>query len=142
MNLANLRVEGADQALHTACHALNLVPDFTWKQGEPRRRGGVFLSSGWSVTVADAKNPRVMVEAIRAFLAQCTAQGFEFRAHDLAAELSVGITVGDSEQFVAFVDFTTADLLALGTLGIELSVAAYPTSDEANEADQSATPNS
>ena len=69
--------------------------------------------------------------AIREFIAECKARHFVFSGSGLSAELSLDVTVGDSEQFVAFVDFSASDLLSLGALGAELSIAAYPTSDEA-----------
>ncbi len=138
MNLAMLRVEGTDEALQTVCNTLGLVPDSMWKKGEPKRRGGFFLSSGLSATIADAKNPGEMVVAIRQFIAECKARHFVFSGSGLSAELSIGVTVGDSEQFVVCVDFAASDLLSLGALGVELSIAAYPTSDEANELNQDA----
>ena len=138
MNLVTLRVEGTDEALQTVCDTLALVPESMWKQGDPKRRGGFFSSSGLCTTIADAKNPSEMVVAIREFMAECKAQNFVFSRMGLSAELSVGVTVGDSDQFVACVDFSASDLLSLGALGIELSIAAYPTSDEANETNQNA----
>jgi hypothetical protein len=138
MNLATLRVEGTDEALQTVRSTLSLVPDSMWKRGEPKRRGGFFSSSGLSATIADAKNPGEMVVAIREFVAECKARNFVFSGSGLSAELSVGVTVGDTEQFVACVDFPASDLLSLGVLGVELSITAYPTSDEANETNQNA----
>lgn len=138
MNLAMLRVEGTDEALETARNSLCLVPDSMWKKGEPKRRGGFFSSSGLSATIADAKNPGEMVVAIREFVAECKAQRFVFFGSSISAELSIGVTVGDTEQFVACVDFSASDLSSLGALGIELSIAAYPTSDGATEIDQDA----
>ena len=138
MNLATLRVEGTDEALQAVRNALGLVPDSIWKQGEPKRRGGFFSSSGMNATIADAKNPGEMVVAIREFVAECKAKHFVFSGPGLSAELSIGVTVGETEQFVACVDFSPFDLLSLGALGVELSIAAYPTSDEANESSQDA----
>jgi len=138
MNLATLRVEGTDDALQTVRNTLGLVPDSMWKQGEPKRRGGFFASSGLCATIADAKNPSEMVVAIREFVAECKARNFVFSGVGLSAELSVGVTVGGTEQFVASVDLSASDLLSLGALGVEFSFAAYPTSDEANEINQNA----
>jgi hypothetical protein len=138
MNLAILRVEGTDEALQSVCNLLGLEADSTWKKGEPKRRGGFYSISGLSATIADSQNPGEMVVAIREFVAECKARNFVFSGSDLSAELSVGVTVGDTEQFVACVDFSASDLLSLGALGVELSIAAYPTSDEANEDSQNA----
>jgi hypothetical protein len=49
------------------------------------------------------------------------------------AELAVGISVGDSVQYVVSVDFLPADIRDLAAAGIALSVAAYPTSDEGQQ---------
>jgi hypothetical protein len=68
----------------------------------------------------------------------CKKQGVTFARPSLSAELSVGVTVGDSDQFVASVALSASDILLLGSLGIALSVTAYPTSDEANAIDQPA----
>ena len=133
MNLATLRVRGSDDALQTLCNTLGLVADSTWKKGDPKRRGGSFPTSGFSATIVDAKNPAELVLAIRAFVAKCQERHIVLSTPNLTAELALGVTVGDSEQFVACVDFSASDLLSLGALGVELSIAAYPTSDDANE---------
>jgi len=99
---------------------------------------GFNSSSGLGVTIADAKNPVELVAAIREFIAMCQSRNIVLADQGLSSELAIGITVGDSEQFVAFVDFSASDLWSLGALGVELSFAAYPTSDEANEFNQDA----
>jgi len=138
MNLATLRLEGTDEALQMVCNTLGLVADSMYKQGEPKRRGGFHSSSGLSATIADAKNPGEMVAVIREFIVKCKSRNIVLAGQGLCTELAIGVTVGDSEQFVAFVDFSASDLLSLGSLGVELSIAAYPTSDEANEINQDA----
>jgi hypothetical protein len=132
MNLATLSVEGEDSALATIAEQLPLKHEQQWKKGDPRRNGKVHSSSGFQITVADAKNPGELTKCIHAFLAQCKESGIVFPEKSLVAELSVGFTVGDSEQFVAGVEFLPAELLLLSQCGIALSVTAYPTSDEAN----------
>jgi hypothetical protein len=138
MNLAMLRVEGADEAIHRVQDTLALVPDSAWKRGDAKRHGGFFANSGLSATIADAKNPGEMVVAIREFVAMCKARHIDFVGAGVSAELSIGVTVGDAEQFVASICFSVADLLSLGALGVELSISAYPTSDEANDTNQDA----
>ncbi len=138
MNLATLRVEGTEEALASLRGTLRLEADATWKKGEPKRRGGHHSSAGFNATIADASNPDEMIVAIRNFSAMCKEQGVSFVRPSLSAELSVGVTVGDSDQFVASVALSASDILLLGTLGIALSVTAYPTSDEANAIDQPA----
>ena len=74
-----------------------------------------------------------MLKAIRSFLAKCQKIDPKPFGDDVEAELSIGFTVGDSIQFVASVDFSPSELRDLATLGIALSINAYPTSDEVND---------
>ena len=138
MNLANLIVEGADDALQAVSGLIGRQPSAAWKKGAPMHRGGLHSVSGVSVTIADSQNPAEMTAAISEFVTKCRARNLVFSDLGLSAELSVGVTVGDSEQFIACLDFSPDDLGSLGALGVGLSIAAYPTSDEANEDCQSA----
>jgi len=137
MNLAMLRVVGNDAELEALKQALPLEIEASWKQGQAMRRGTA-SSSGFNATVADSENPKQLVNAVREFLTECGKRGVTFSTTHLTTELSIGIAVGDSTQFIASVDFSPSDLKALATLGIALSVTAYPTSDEANDHDNNA----
>ncbi len=57
----------------------------------------------------------------------------QFTNSGLGADLDIGVTVGDSEQFTAYLTFGAAFLNRLSRIGVSLSLSAYPTSDEANE---------
>ena len=74
-----------------------------------------------------------MLKDVRSFLEVCHQLGAEAFAVGVEAELSIGVTVGDSVQFIASLDFSSADLRELGALGIALSISTYPTSDEVND---------
>jgi hypothetical protein len=135
MNLAILIVEGTDEALQAASNLLGREVS-TWKKGAPKRRGGINSTSGLSASIADSQNPSEMVVAIREFVTECQTRNLVFSGLGLSADLSIGVTVGDSEQFIACLDFSASDLVSLGAIGVGLSIAAYPTSDEANEDSQ------
>ncbi|MCB0081594.1 MAG: hypothetical protein KDE47_11715 [Caldilineaceae bacterium] len=137
MNLAILIVEGSDDVLQSASSLLGREVS-TWKKGAPKWRGGVNSTSGFSATIADYQNPNEMVVAIRDFVTECQTRQLDFSDLGLSADLSIGVTVGDSEQFIACLDFSASDLVSLGAIGVGLSIAAYPTSDEANEYSQNA----
>jgi len=77
-----------------------------------------------------------MCSDVREFVETCQAKRLSFSDADLSVEISLGIAVCDSKQYVAFLEFSPSDLVALGVLGISLSVVAYPASDEANEHEQ------
>ena len=131
MNLVVLRMEGDQKALDALAQRLSLNVEQEWKAGERRRNGSAHMSSGLSATVADTPTPSELVSELRSFLARCKELGVSFSG--VRAELSVGITVGDSSQFVAHVALSNADLGMLAERGLTLSVSAYPTSDEANK---------
>jgi hypothetical protein len=132
MNLATLRVEGLDSDLESLKRVLSLECETQWKKGEKRRNGRVFTSSGFSAAIADARTPRELMGLVRSFLTQCNTKNIVFPRLHLSAELAVAFTVGDSEQFTASVKFSPSELLLCAECGINLSVTAYPTSDEAN----------
>lgn len=106
MNLATLRVEGKEESLNLLCTQLGIIVNTTWKKGDPKRCGGVFASSGLNATICDAKNPSEMFNAIRGFLDECKEKDVAFSKIDLSAELSIGVTVGDTEQFISILALT------------------------------------
>jgi len=133
MNLADLRLSGNDELLNDIVEKLNLTVASRVKAGEPRRGGRIHETSGLSISIADAANPVAMLNAIREFLATCQSIGHNVFGGGVQAELAIGMTVGDSIQFIASVDFSSSELRELGMLGIALSITAYPTSDEVND---------
>ena len=132
MNIATLRIEAEEPTLSALRAALPSPADKHWRKGERGRNGSVHALSGFNATIAEAPNPGALVSGIRNFLTQCKERNLDFRGAR-AAELSIGFTVGDSQQFVASLDLSSGDLSALAACGMALSVTAYPTSDGANE---------
>lgn len=132
MNLATLRIEGADEALEQLIAQLNLSIDVSWKKGEMSRQD-VHEISGLNSTIADTETPRQLTEAIIDFANQCKSKNISLSSSNISTELDIGIGVGYSEQFIASVSFTPDELQLLSSIGIELSITAYPTSDESSE---------
>jgi hypothetical protein len=132
MNLATFWVEGNGTALASVVRTLAIEVDRQWRAGDRNRSGKVRDTDGFSCTIADANSHRELAEAIDRFSGQCAQAGLSFRSLELSATLSVGVSVGEDQQFIASLEFP-ADLLAtLGQLGVSLEVNAYPTSDGAN----------
>jgi len=129
MNLATLIVEGDEPALSKLRKALSLQTATSWKKGDVRRNGKNHSSAGFSATIADVRSPGELTRAVQTFLEQCKERGVSFTKSGVSAELSLGFTVGDSQQFVAGVQ---SDLSLFAEHGLTLSVTAYPTSDDAN----------
>jgi hypothetical protein len=132
MNLATLIVEGEQSALGDLRKALPLQIAASWEKGDIRRNGKPHASPGFSATIADAANPRELAHAVQTFLKQCKERGVSFPKSGVSAELSLGVTVGDSQQFVAGVEFSPLALSLFAEQGLALSITAYPTSDDAN----------
>jgi hypothetical protein len=133
LNIATLRIAGDDVALDNVIRKLNLQVTWRAKAGDPRKRGGVHATSCLNAPIADADNPGAMLHQIRTFLTACVQHGPTVFPNGVDAELSIGIAVGDSIQYVASVDISPDDIRDLATVGIALSFTAYPTSDEAND---------
>ncbi len=132
MNLAILRAEGTHDALGKLRIALDHKVDRNWQVGDEIRDGQIQLASGFSIVVADVATPKELVATIRKFLANCKALELTFSGDSgVSGELSIGISVGSTEQFSASVDFTPSDLAMLSELGLRLTLSAYPTSDAA-----------
>jgi hypothetical protein len=126
VNLAMLRVEGLADSLGKISRTLEIQPDGCWSAGEQSARGVTYASSGFSFTIVDALNPVEMVSAIQHFIELCRERAVTFAHPELVAELSVGITVGEAEQFVASVDLPATTVGLLAGLGLAPSVTAYP----------------
>ena len=132
MNLATLIVEGDESALSKLRKALSLQTATSWKKGDVRRNGKNHSSAGFSATIADVRSPGELTRAVQTFLEQCKERGVSFTKSGVSAELSLGFTVGDSQQFVAGVQLSPSDLSLFAEHGLTLSLTAYPTSDDAN----------
>lgn len=135
MNIATLYIYGADEDLDRLTALLGASGTSRWKVGDPRQKGKVYESSGIEFDLADSDTPRDLVDEVRRCVSRWHAEGISLARLNLTGELSIGFTVGDSAQFAAHVEFHAVDMLTLGTIGIALSIAAYPTSDRANEFD-------
>jgi hypothetical protein len=88
MNLATLRVEGAEDSLESLKSAIALNVDAEWKKGDKRRNGASHELSGFSTTVADAKNPVELMQMVRVFLAQWKERSLLISSPGLEAELT------------------------------------------------------
>ena len=133
MNIATLYVRGADENLDRLIEILATTGTSRWAAGDTRNRGKVHESAGIQFDLADTATPDRLIHDVRAALSSWNAKGISLISLGLKGELSVGITVGDSAQFTAHIELSAADMVKLGSIGIALSIAAYPTSDEADE---------
>jgi hypothetical protein len=133
MNLATLHLSGSDASLDSVVAALKLNVVSRVRIGDPRRRGGVHDSASLSASLANADTPAAMLREIRFFLGNCQALGPTLFGDGVTAELSIGVSVGDSVQYVSSVDLSALEIRQIANIGIGLNFTAYPTSDEVNE---------
>jgi hypothetical protein len=130
LNVATLRLTGNDALLDDIVRKLGLNVASRANAGSPRRRGGVYGSSTLNASIADSASPAAMRDQVRAFLAECRRHGSTLFMSGIDAELSLGVSVGDSGQFTASVDLSSAEIRDLAVLGLSLNFSAYPRSDE------------
>lgn len=130
LNMVSLRLSGSDASLDEVVRKLNLEVNTRFKAGDPRRRSGIQTTSGVNASIAEAENPSDMLAQTRTFLARCLKHGPTLFTNGVDAELSIGVTVGDSIQYVPSVDLSPSEIRDLAVLGIALNFTAYPTSDE------------
>ena len=135
MNLVTFSVTGTDEALLSIQQGLTLAIDSTWRKGDVRRSGAQWEVAGFSATIVDAVTPAELEKGLRDFLTQCGAHRVIFALPEIEANLSIGVTVGDSQQFIASIDLSPELLSAMAACGVSVSFTAYPTSDEADAAD-------
>lgn len=133
MNIATLYVRGADENLDRLIERLGTTATSRWAAGDPRSWGKVHESAGIQFDLADTDTPHRLIHDVRNIIFSWHAKGVSLTCLGLDGELSVGITVGDSAQFTAHIELSSDDMVTLGSIGIALSIAAYPTSDESDE---------
>lgn len=129
MNIATLRASGTEEAIRSLRSALGLKIDCEWEKGDVRRRGKIHETSGFNVCVADFKNSKDLMLAIREFLLKCRSAGMVFSSEGLAAELDIGVAVGSEEQFTASLLLTADDTRICSEIGLPIRVSAYPASN-------------
>jgi len=129
-NIATLRLSGDDASLDGLIRKLKLQVVSRVKAGDPRQRGGVYPASTLNAPIAEAASPGGLLGQIRPFLAECLKHGPALFGNGIEAELSVGISAGDSIQSVASVDFSPVEMRDLAYLGIALNVTAHHSSDQ------------
>jgi hypothetical protein len=130
VNLASLRIEGDDRMLSALVDSLDLSVDTRWKNGQSLRSGGTHSSSGFCATIADAPSPSVLLSLIREFIEKYQKFLDSNIGSSLDGEISVGISCGESGQFIGSVVLGAEDLLRIGKANLSLSVSAYPTSED------------
>jgi hypothetical protein len=130
VNLASLRIEGDDRALTALIDGLDLSVDTQWKKGQSLRSRGTHSTSGFCAAISDAPSPNALLSQIRDFIERYQKFLDGNPGSMLVGELSVGISCGNSDQFVGSVVLGAEDLLRIGKANLSFSVSAYPASED------------
>lgn len=130
MNLVSIVIEGDEQHLDNIKDKLGLSIDSSWQKGNQTRSGKLRENSGFTSCICDCDTPFRMIEELSDFLRYIDNKHLNFKQLELNARLSLGVTVGDQQQFIATIDFPNYLLELICKLGLHLSISAYPTTDE------------
>jgi len=125
LNSAVLRLSGSDEALDELVLKMKLKVNTRHRFGDAGRRGLPYAASGLNASIADGIKPEAMIAELRTFLETCLAFGSTLFTN-VNAEVSLGVSVGDDDQFMVSVDLSVTDLRDLATLGLTLNLTAYP----------------
>ena len=133
MNLALLNIAASEAVLDILAGEFLSTPTNRHKIGQEYALGRrVHKESGISVAISDAHTSAQLIEEVGAFFGSMSSVAENNLSKANSKELSVGFSVGDSEQFIGTASFSPELMAKLEKCGIVLSVSAYPTSDEAN----------
>ncbi len=130
MNLVSIVIEGDEQHLDSIKDKLSIAIDSSWQKGSRTRSGKLRENSGFTACICDCSTPFRMIEELSDFLRYIDNKHLNFKQLELNARLSIGVTVGDQQQFIATFDFQNDLLELVSKLGLHLSISAYPTTDE------------
>ena len=130
MNFMNLRAYGPDFSVDEFLAEHRLDVSSIWRKGDDRPSGGKYEHAGFDIGFPDAASWVVGLPVIRAFLDSNAAPLEKLRLLGVCVDLDIGVTVGEERSFAPTLEFPQGFLTLLVTLGVNLNVAAYPTSDE------------
>ena len=130
MTICVLRVRGEETEVGFLLENIDLKVSSLWHKGQIDRKGGFLADSGFIADVVDAESISELMSELRKFLIFCSKNDISFSEKSLTSEISIGLFVGSSDQYVASVNFDAKDLQLISSLGLSLDISAYPTSDE------------
>jgi hypothetical protein len=131
MKVAVLWLSSRTNSPESAVDTIAVAYDSMWHAGEKTLIGAIREDSGVSFVVSDAASVRQLKEDIRELFQTRREKLLRMRAEGWEAEIDVGVTVGDSAQYIVKISVEPSLLDLLGSLGVSLCFSAYPTSDDA-----------
>ena len=131
MRVAVVRIAGTQFNPAEYARQSGFTPDIMWRSGETDLMGRIHRESGFSLTIADADSASELVRQIHDWVESHRSALEALSASGGTAVIDVGLTVGTPAQFTAGVVFASSDLRLLAEAGVELSVSAYPASEDA-----------
>ena len=130
MRVAVVRIAGAQFDPAEYARQYGFTPDIMWRSGEPDLMGRIHRESGFNLTIADADSANQLVRQVHDWVETHRSALQALSVSGGTAVIDVGLTVGTPTQFIAGVVFGRSDLKLLAEAGVELSVSAYPSSED------------
>jgi hypothetical protein len=104
-----------------------------WRAGEPRRPTGTMRHSGLHLELAESEDWGQLISTALGELDRLREVVAAARGLSANAVLDFAVSVGEEDHFTRTVTFTLPQLRELVAAGVEISLTAYPTSsDEEN----------
>lgn len=125
-----LRIGARDLQIDDYLHRSQLEVTNIWRNGEASRNGRVNESSGFNLSFPEESSWAESLAAVSAHLRSEASLLRELRDVNAEVELDIGVTVGEEQSYAPSLGFPSEFLADLASLGISLTVSAYPTNDE------------
>ncbi len=125
-----LRIASRDLPVDDYLHRSRLEVTNIWRNGEASRNGRVNESSGFNLSFPDEPSWSKSLAAVRGHLQSEAVLLRDLRDVNAEMELDIGVTVGEEQSYAPSLEFPSEFLADLASLGISLTVSAYPTNDE------------
>lgn len=101
-----------------------------WRVGEPRKPTGASRNSGFQVELAESEDWEHLISTALGELDSLREVVAAARGLSANAVLDFAVSVGDEDHFTRTVTFSLPQLRKLVAAGIEISLTAYPTSSD------------
>ena len=130
MHLVVIRVSGVEFDPDGFAQEHRLVPDISWRAGQPDPVGLLHAHSGFNLTIADEPTMDQSLAKLRQWIQHNKLALRTLESWGGTSALDVARTVGSSDQFTPSVAFSESDLALFVESNLVLCVTGYPLQDD------------
>jgi hypothetical protein len=130
MHLVVIRVSGVEFDPDGFAQEHRLVPDISWRAGQPDPVGLLHPHSGFNLTVADEPTVDQSLAKLRQWIQHNKLALQTLESWGGTAVLDVSLSVSPSDQIPASVAFSESDLALFVESNLALCVTGYPAQDD------------